>query len=80
MMRILVWNIIALRDTLCVVWWLFLLNEGALIAQTNYVHFLKQRIYRDFNGGYNCVLIVRVQKCEWTIQNADFETTKRVPE
>ena len=27
-----------------------------------------------------CVLIVRVQKCEWMIQNVDTETSKRVPD
>ena len=37
-------------------------------------------MYKDFNGGYMCVLIVRVQNCECTIQNVDTETSKRVPE
>ena len=66
LMRICAWNIIALRDTVCVLWWLFLSNEGALIAQMIFTFWNKR-----FNGGYNCVLIVRVQNCECTIQNVD---------
>ena len=44
-MRVSAWNIIALRDTVFVVWRLFLSNEGALVAQINDIHFLKRRIF-----------------------------------
>ena len=37
-------------------------------------------IYKHINECYKCVLIVRVQKCEWLIQNVNTETSKRVPE
>ena len=36
-------------------------------------------ISKNFNGGYNCVLIVRVQNCECTVQKVDAEKSKRVP-
>ena len=69
-MRIFAWNIIALRDTVCVVKWLFLWNYGALIEQINDLHSFKQRIiYKNFNAGYMCVLIVRVRNCECMLQN-----------
>ena len=29
-------------------------------------------IYKDFNGGYMCVLIVRVQNCECLIQKCGY--------
>ena len=61
---------IVLRETVCVVWRLFLSHEGALVTQINVLHFLKQRKFtKIFNAGHMCVLIVRVQncECEWTI-------------
>ena len=47
MMRISASNIIVLRDTVCVMYRLFLSNEGALIAQINDLHFLKQRVFTN---------------------------------
>ena len=58
--------IVELRCTDCT-------NKWSPLFETTY-------FYKDVNGGYNCVLIVRVQKCEYTIQNLDTETFKRTTE
>ena len=74
------WNIIALRDTVCVVWRLFLSNEDALVAQINDLHFWKKTyIYKDLTelhyAQYLCtrcpcwdqtpkVSMLRVQNCK----------------
>ena len=64
------WNIIALRDTRCVV--VFLSNWGALIARINDLTFETTCIYNGFNGGYICVLFVRVQNCECATQKCEY--------
>ena len=46
-------------------------NKCSSLFETTY-------IYKDFNGGYICVWIVRVQNCECMIHNVDTETSKRV--
>ena len=76
LVRISAWNIIALRDSVSFVWLLLLSNEGALVAQINDLHFLKQRIRTktltevtiacwlcEYRTGY---VLVRVQnyKCQ----------------
>ena len=45
LMLIPAWNVVALRDIVCVVRWLFWSNEGALVAQINELQFSKQRIF-----------------------------------
>ena len=48
-------------------------NKWSSLFDTTY-------IYKDFNGGYICVLIVRVQKRECMIQNVVTEKSKCVSE
>ena len=59
LVRISAWNIIVLRDTIWIMWWLFSSNKGALVAQTNDLHFWKQRIFtKALTELYVCCLYV----------------------
>ena len=47
-------------------------NKWSSLLETTY-------IYNYFNGGYTCVLIVRVQNFEWTVQKCRYWKIKCVP-
>ena len=65
LMQISAWNIIAFRDTVYVVWWLFLSNDGALIAQTNDLRFLRECKFKKTLKKVTCACCL----CEYRTVN-----------